>query len=155
MFRQIMTAICLVSLSGSSLAGAWDVGPFDNDDALDWVWELTDSDDLSALDRAFEQVLRSPEYVEAPTASIAIAAAEVLAAVRGQPADGLPDEVVDWVQGHRLKADERLATRASKAIERIMDDDISELAQLWADSPELASAWRSGLKDLLGRLQQG
>lgn len=29
--------------------GAWGHGPFDNDDAGDWVWELEESEDFSVV----------------------------------------------------------------------------------------------------------
>ena len=144
---------CLLLFSGpTAFAGAWDIGPFDNDDALDWVWELTDSSDLAPLDRAFDDVLRSPRYVEAPSASIAIAAAEVLAALKGSARDGLPDEVTEWIEGRKLAADGRLTEKAVDAVKLIMDDEVSELAQLWGDAPELAEDWRASLEDLLQRL---
>lgn len=137
----------------TALAGGWDTGPFDNDDALDWVWELTDTDDLSAIDRALNGVLESPGYIEAPTASMAIAAAEVLAALAGNPAGALPDEVSNWVDAHDLAVSADMAAKARKVIRLVMDEEASELAQLWADAPALANAWRSGVEDLRRRLQ--
>ena len=154
---KLKFAIALFCLSlfcsPAAIAGAWDIGPFDNDDALDWVWELTESDDLAPLNRAFDDVLQSPRYVEAPSASIAIAAAEVLAALKGDAIDGLPDDVSQWVEGRRLKADSRIVEKAVNAIRLIMDEEASELAQLWADAPQLAEDWRASLEDLLKRLQ--
>ncbi len=151
--KNFVPTASLLLLSGLALAGGWDVGPFDNDDALDWVWELTESDDLSAVDYALDAVSESPAYIEAPTASMAIAAAEVLAALKGNARDGLPDEVAGWVESHDLDVNEELAGKARRAVKLIMDDETSELAQLWADSPELANAWRSDLEGLLDRLQ--
>ena len=151
--KNAIVFLCLSLMSGpAALAGAWDIGPFDNDDALDWVWELSDSSDLAPLNRAFDDVLRSPRYVEAPSASIAIAAAEVLAALKGSARDGLPDEVAEWVEGRKLAADGRLTEKAVDAVKLIMDDEVSELAQLWADAPGLAEDWRASLEDLLQRL---
>ena len=59
-FRSLVSIALLLLLAGPVLAGGWDTGPFDNDDALDWVWELTESDDLSAIDTALDGVLESP-----------------------------------------------------------------------------------------------
>lgn len=153
-FKYAGAVFCLMLLAGAgAFAGAWDIGPFENDDALDWVWELTESVDGTPLNRAFDDVLRSPRYVEAPSASIAIAAAEVLAALKGEARDGLPDEVTEWVQGRKLAADARMTEKAVNAIKLVMDEEVSELAQLWADAPELAKDWRASLEDLLKRLQ--
>ena len=152
-FKRLLAVTCMLLFCGPAFAGAWDTGPFDNDDALDWVWELTDSTDLSVLNRALDDVVRSPGYIDAPYASMALAAAEVLAAIRGNPRDGLPDEVADWVSRYDLTPPDGMTEKAQRAIELILDTNISELAQLWGDSPELASAWRKDLEGLLHRLQ--
>ena len=152
-FRSLVSLALLLLLASPALAGGWDTGPFDNDDALDWVWELTESDDLSAIDMALDGVLESPSYIEAPTASMAIAAAEVLAALAGKPADTLPDEVSGWVETHDLKVSTDMTAKARKVLELVVDDENSELAQLWGDAPPLASAWRASLENLAQRLQ--
>ena len=62
--------------------GAWGTGPFDDDNASDWVWELQEADDW----RVVEQALRgaadvdATTYLEAPDGQIAWAAAAVVAA---------------------------------------------------------------------------
>ncbi|MDJ0759964.1 MAG: DUF4259 domain-containing protein [Woeseiaceae bacterium] len=152
-FRSLLSLACLMMLTSSALAGGWDTGPFDNDDALDWVWALTESNNLSVIDAALDGVLESRDYIEAPTASMAIAAAEVLAALAGNPADALPEEVTAWVDANELDVNTDMAAKARKVIKLVMDDERSELAQLWGDAPPLASAWRAGLEDLAQRLQ--
>ncbi len=152
-FRSLVSLTLLLFLSSPVLAGGWDAGPFDNDDALDWVWELTESNDLSAVEMALDGVLESPGYIEAPTASMAIAAAEVLAALAGNPAEGLPDDVAGWVKAHELNVSTDMTAKARKVIKLVADDEASELAQLWADAPELANAWRASLESLEQRLQ--
>jgi len=138
---------------GSALAGAWDTGAFDNDDALDWVWELAESSDLSVVKGALQYAIGETDYLEAPDASMAIAAAEVVAALRGNPATGLPPEVSDWVQQHQFEVGADLANIAREAVLRVQVLDSSELAQLWSESEELAEAWRASLADLLKRLE--
>lgn len=140
-------------LSLNAYSGAWDVGPFDNDDALDWAWELEESTDLSVVKAALISVTESSTYIEAPVASSAIAAAEVVAALKGKPHTQLPDNVASWVKAHGLDSNEALVELARQAIVRVQDLDDSELAQLWSDSRELQSSWKSGLSDLKQRLQ--
>ena len=152
-FKSLITLALLLVVPAVTSAGAWDAGPFDNDDALDWVWELTDSDDLSAVEMAIDGVFESPGYIEAPTASMAIAAAEVLAALAGKPAESLPDEVTSWVESNDLEVSKAMTDKARKAIKLVMDGESSELAQLWGDAPELASAWRASLESLMQRLE--
>ena len=71
--------------------GAWGVGHFDNDDAGDWVWELEDTGTASPVTAAFAAVEAEANYLEAPDACIALAAAEVVAAWAGNPAAETPD----------------------------------------------------------------
>src|SRR5215468_1909995 len=63
--------------------GAWGHGSFENDDAADWVHEF-ELQGASAVVSALEYISRFPEeeYLEAPGASVAIAAAEIVAAAR-------------------------------------------------------------------------
>jgi Domain of unknown function (DUF4259) len=63
--------------------GAWGHGSFENDDAADWVHEF-ELQGASAVVPAQESVSKIPEdeYLEAPEASVAIAAAEIVAAAR-------------------------------------------------------------------------
>ena len=75
--------------------GAFGAGNFENDDAGDWLGELTESEDLSLVRETLAEVARSGvRQVEAPACSRALAAAEAVAAINlHQPAD-LPDAVV-------------------------------------------------------------
>ena len=151
--RSRILAVCFLAWAGAALAGAWDTGSFDNDDALDWVWELSDSDDLTLIRATLQTAAETSDYLEAPTASMAIAAAEVVAALRGKPRSELPDEVTEWVQAHQVAPGDDLLKTARTAIENIKKDDSSELAQLWADSDELEKVWRNDLDELLQRLK--
>ena len=45
MFRKLLPILALFA-SQTALSGAWDVGAFDNDDALDWVIEVSESGDI-------------------------------------------------------------------------------------------------------------
>ncbi len=53
--------------------GAWGSGPFENDDACDWLDELADSG-VAAL-RAALALADDAEYLEAPDGSVIVAAA--------------------------------------------------------------------------------
>ena len=131
--------------------GAWGTGPFENDDASDW---------LAALDDAVPQTLRltfepvtaiEPElYLEAPDASEAVAAAEVLVAMRGKPGPSVSNsDVMAWARTHRDWADEPLVRMAREAVNRVRE--ASELRDLWSETEEFDS-WLASLDDLLRRL---
>ncbi len=149
-----ITATAILCLCSSLvLAGASDIGPFDNDDALDWIWELSESDDLSVVKNALRGAADASGYLEAPTGSVALAAAEVVAALKGKPRAQLPAEVMEWIDGHEFEADESLVQAALQAIEQVKNIESSELAQLWSDSDELFGQWHKDLENLVERLQ--
>ena len=75
--------------------GAWGTGAFDNDGALDWVWEL-EGGGITAIESALDEAVRSSD-LSAPTDVEAIAAAEVVAAAIGRPLPGLSDEIAALV----------------------------------------------------------
>jgi hypothetical protein len=133
--------------------GAWGTGVFDNDTACDWADELEESDDLSVLEEALELVLSAgADYIEAPDAEQALAAADVIARLQGNAGDsGAYTEAVDaWVSGNKFKVPPVLAKKALAAIERILVEP-SELLELWSESEEFG-AWMSGIENLRSRI---
>lgn len=128
--------------------GAWGIGSFDNDDAADWVYELEESGGAEAISEALRAI--GPDgYLEAPDCSIALAAAEVLAALKGQPSESLPPEVITWVNDNPVEVDDDLLGLALMAIHRIETE--SELKDLWEESGE-SDEWVATLNDLKERL---
>lgn len=129
--------------------GAWGYGSFDNDDALDWVNELERSEDLSAITRALDAVTdNSADYLEAPDCSVALAAAEVVAALAGNPSPSLPEEVTQWLCVHK-DVDADTVSKAKRAVNIVLLN--SELKELWEESDEF-ERWRAVVTDLLCRL---
>ncbi|MBX3375863.1 MAG: DUF4259 domain-containing protein [Phycisphaeraceae bacterium] len=131
--------------------GAWGTGSFENDDASDWVYALEDEGVGSIRDALEVITTAQPEdYLEVFDCSVAIAAAEVVAAMMGQPAKDLPEEVTGWLRTKpRVPPD--LASLAREAVTRIANE--SELKDVWDEAlPEDAAAWASGVKELLQRL---
>jgi hypothetical protein len=130
--------------------GAWGHGSFDNDDALDWVGELSQAEDTKHIAETFETVLESDDYLEAPDASTGLAAAKVVAALLGHPAPGLPEEVTTWLAGKKPPST-GLVKKARLVVERILND--SELKDLWAESED-SSGWQREVEELLKRLNK-
>lgn len=134
--------------------GTWDVGSFDNDDAADWAYQLEDCGDLSVIENAIAGVLDpGDDYVEAPVATEAIAAIEVLARLQGQWGErSAYTETVDaWVERVRLPVPAALAKQAVQALDRIIGEQ-SELRELWAESEEF-DAWMASVADLRSRVR--
>jgi hypothetical protein len=128
--------------------GAWSHGSFANDDALDWVAALS----ANGSDAIVQALARVPEdddeYLEAPAACAAVAAAEVVAAQAGLPAAKLPAKVSAWVAG-QPRPSPGLIELARRAVERVLR--ASELRDLWAESPKSA-VWQAEVAGLLARL---
>src|ERR1041385_5873668 len=115
--------------------GAWGPGSFENDWALDWAGDLCEADDDSLIASTLAKVVshggtkRSPaslldrlrgkrvrvDYLEAGLSSHALAAAEVIAARLGKPAERLPDSLGEWLEEHPGGVDEQLRTAALRA----------------------------------------
>jgi len=130
--------------------GAWAEGSFENDDALDWVWELKEAEDTAILEEVFSVVTDNDDYLEAPDCSIAIAAAEVVAAMRKRSAAKLPPEVQAYVTRIGDSAGPDLATAALAALKRVKTK--SELQELWDDSKN-AEKWHKAVEELESRLK--
>lgn len=134
--------------------GAWGVLVFDDDDANDWAYGLDDVHDLSLVESAFDAIEEANDYLEAPEASNALAACEVLARLNGKPGykNSYTEKVDEWVAAHPLKPSDELMKRANAAIDRILGEN-SELKDSWKDSDKKAS-WLASVEDLRQRLRK-
>ena len=126
--------------------GAWGLRFDQNDDAADWLAEFADEPSWEAVDSALSAC--SAEYVEAPECSMALAAAEVVAAGLGSPSSDLDEAVLEWATGNSSGAAGRRQA-AQVALARIRDD--SELNELWQEADEYAD-WQASVNETLARL---
>jgi len=127
--------------------GTWDVGPFDNDTASDWYLTFTDAPTWTGLHEAFAATT-ALDYVDADTASIAVAAAAIVSAADQQRFDSLPPEGREGIAALG-KPSPSLVREAQGALSRVERD--SELAELWnegdpADWLASLNSIRTGLK---------
>lgn len=133
-----IAAMCDLSSTRSdkiAAMGAWELGPFANDDALNWLGDLQDApdDDIPVVLRS---ALTLPEgYVELPDASVAIAAASLLAMVLGMPADDESSLAAGVLVLQRLWVTDELRTLARASLTRVLEED-NEWRELW-DEAEL------------------
>ncbi|MFD8538522.1 DUF4259 domain-containing protein [Streptomyces rubrogriseus] len=128
--------------------GTWDIHPFDNDTAADFANDLDDADTLERVALIRTVLMRaahSKDYLEAPEAEEAVAAAALVAAQCSDTEPGSipygPEEPIPT-----LPADLRLV--AVEALDRVLADE-SELSELWEES-EGGGAWKRSI----GRLRQ-
>jgi len=131
----------------------WDIGPFDNDLALDWVQDLQESNDLYYIEDTLNNVLEEGDtFIPMPFACEALAAIDVLARLQGQPGAEAVDDVDAWVEASRKKFKRRadLVEKSLKALELIVSEK-SELANEWAQTDEHV-AWRGMVEQLRARV---
>ena len=133
--------------------GVWGSGSFENDDASDWIADFCDEPDKELISDALSTVAEADadEYLEAPDCSAGIAAAEVVAALKGAANPELPDDAKECVAKLKMKADPRMTSLALKAVGRIRTN--SELKELW-DESESPTEWYSAMDNLEARLRK-
>ncbi len=129
--------------------GAWGIGNFDNDEAADWTFQLDKFDGTAIITATLEEITNADDYLDVGECAIALAAAEVVAALKGHPAADLPEEVSYWISYREPRWDSRLVEIARKAVTRIKTD--SELQVLFEESAEY-EGWLAVQENLLQRL---
>ena len=133
--------------------GAWGADSFENDDAEDWLGDFCDKPDktviVSALSRISE--MSADDYLEAPDCCAGIAAAEIVAALKGSPSNALSDEARSCVSQLKFTGDQNLTIVAVNAMERIRTN--SELKELW-DESESPDEWYEAMSNLVKRLER-
>ena len=127
----------------------WGPGNFENDEAMDWVAELESySDDGPIVDALNTVIDQADEHPEAPDCKAAIAAAEIVAAMMGEPPEDCPEEVETWVEG-RPAPSTTMISQARYVTEAISEN--SELKDQWKELDDFEE-WQASVNDLLGRL---
>ncbi|MEV4687406.1 DUF4259 domain-containing protein [Microbacterium sp. LWH3-1.2] len=114
--------------------GAWSAEPFGNDTAADWAWELDEAENWDLVLDAFTGVLEEePATIDADVASIAIAAAEVVAHASGSPtqSDVYTESVTAFVK--RLPDPPHGIVSVALSALDIAASPQGELAALWSD----------------------
>ena len=127
----------------------WGPGIFENDDAMDWVYDLSDFETLSRVSNTLDVIVKNKnDHSDVTDCHIALAAAEVIAAMRGDATTELPEELEEWIGDEVLENDE-LRAKAEEAVEGILKD--SGLKDEWEKTSNY-SRWRSIVTDLYRRL---
>jgi hypothetical protein len=133
--------------------GTWSYDSFGNDDACDWVAQLEEQNDFGFVESALDAVIGAgAEYLEAPEAWEAIAAAEVVARAQGnfETQDETSQAVDAWVKRIDARPSAALIGKACQALDRILTEP-SELRELWEESEE-SEAWKAAVLALKARV---
>lgn len=133
---------------------AWGLGNFENDDAMDWVWELEHDTDGSALRSALQPLANGRDTGDPVEARVsrALAAAAVVARARGTSGEALPDEAEAWLSSHGYGVDDdilELAREAMKAVHYAIRDETGN--EEWTEivlrlANNLGLSWRPDLR---------
>jgi len=124
------------------------MGSLENDDAADWVAGL---DEIAPADltQILVHAADDPAYLEAPAASVAVAAGEVVAALHGSAAAGAPAKIGEWAKKHPQALIPELKEAAIRALDRVRKN--SELKDLWMEADGL-NDWIAAVRELQTRL---
>jgi hypothetical protein len=115
--------------------GAWGTGPFDNDDAVDFVRDLAETlpeNRIGMLSAALTSAADNLGYLQVDDGQAAIAAAAIVAAwTAGRSVDDAP--ALTGLNPPAVPAD--LLGAARKALDRVTGPD-SEWRSLWGDDAD-------------------
>jgi len=111
--------------------GAWGAGPFDNDDASDFMMELESAPSWDIARQAFHDVMSHNDYVELPEGARAYAAAALLTVAHGKSDISAQDYHMTLDAMGPPPRD--LTLLAKMALRRLSTGD-SEIRELYLDS---------------------
>ena len=130
--------------------GVWGFGIFENDESLDWIYDLADAGSLARVSAALDVVIRNRnEIPEVSDCRIALAAAEIIAALHGDPSPDLPEEAEEWI-GDKILENENLRAKAEDAVGIILRN--SELKEKFEHSLNF-DKWQIRIQNLQKRLE--
>ena len=130
--------------------GVWGFGIFENDESLDWIYDLADAGSLARVSAALDVIIRNKdEFLELSDCRIALAAAEIIAAMHGDPSPDLPEEAEEWI-GDKILENENLRAKAEDAVVLILRN--SELKEKCERSLNFEK-WQIKIQNLQKRLE--
>ena len=132
--------------------GAWGTGIFDDDTAMDFFNELTDSKDPLKLMKSTLADARAAKYLEYDGGQSALVASAIIDTILNgtRHAVGL-DELDTFVAKHKGSEVSSLKSLASAAVRQVLSEG-SELQELWAENVDDYPKWRANLEALVSRL---
>jgi hypothetical protein len=125
----------------------WGTGNFENEDAQNFLngLEAKEPGELKQiLARADDE-----DYLDAPAASVVVAAAEVVATAKGMPPETAPPQITEWIGKIDGAPSDEMKELARRAVNKVRLN--SELKDLWLEAEGL-NEWSAALRDLEGRL---
>ncbi len=128
----------------------WGPGIYENDDAMDWVYDLLDSGGLGRVKRALDVVLQdNVDDLEPGDCRVALAAADLVAALDGDINPNLPTEAEEWL-GLVDKPASGLRAKAEEAVSEVKQCDALRKR---LKEKDLLADWEQVVNALLKRLE--
>lgn len=112
-------------------------GPFENDDALDFLDDLEGSDAEERPGKVLKvlrRVVAAEDYIEAPQMAEAVAAAAVVAASEDPDTAMGEPYLPAWLDQEPLEVSEELEELAAQALHRALRPDENEWWELWEEA---------------------
>lgn len=133
--------------------GAWGTLNFENDTALDFVYEI-EEEGANRIKIAIEAVNSREEdsFLDSDLCSEALAAIEYIAAAKDKVSEDFPEDAEEWLtpaNKENLLAIRNLIANSKQAIDRIKHN--SELKDLWEETEEFEE-WNKVLDGLVTRI---
>jgi hypothetical protein len=139
--------------------GIFSADAFGSDEALDWLQALDPAEGTEPVVRALRVAVESADpYLDARRAQLALAAAELVAALHGRPHPALPEGAKRWLAAQTASgsgADGPEDLDALVLATRALDFAVtsSELAEIWSQQLD-QRPWQLALDDLRMRLAE-
>ena len=132
--------------------GAWGIGNFENDSALDWLSNFLDKPERTAMEEPFNAVLNATDFIDSEESFATLAASEIIAASGNLPCKDFPNDISLEELKPFIKVE--IISKAIKAIYKILHfENHSELRELWEESDDYEN-WIAVQNDLIKRLKQ-
>jgi hypothetical protein len=128
----------------------WGLGIYENDDAMDWIYDLLDSGGLSRVRHALDVIEQDgAEDVDTSDCRIALAAADLVAALDGDINPNLPQEAEEWLALINKPA-AGLRSKAEGVVRDILE--ASPLKTIYKSNGKFTE-WKKTIDSLLQRLE--
>lgn len=127
----------------------WGTRIFENDTAQDWVFDLMDNRDAGLVADTLQYILTRDGQLDATDCEEGLAAAEVVAALAGQPSEDFPEDALDNIDVLGLTATPSMKKLAAEAVQKVLED--AGLKEQWEAAK--GNSRDVVLSNLLERLQ--
>jgi hypothetical protein len=148
----VLIAFCVIFLfTERASAGRWAADTLSNDDASDFLDQIVPNGSVEAIRSVLDAALNPGSPVSDESASRALAAAEMIAAMVGNPSRYLPAPCKAWAVLHSKDANRNLIESALRAVDRVVkDSDTQELMQ--EGGAKNLQDWQASVTNLKARL---